>query len=117
VVKVKPVISRINVKSKNRDFENNVSNAEIVQNGTFFNNTVAPLIGYDNGRELTDPNDRKKYGLGEQTLMRPLERNCVAGCQENYLRAHADWIDMETLVSTTPDQIAIAPGSLLRMGI
>jgi hypothetical protein len=49
--------------------------------------------------------------------MRPLERNCVAGCQENYLRAHADWIDMETLVSTTPDQIAIAPGSLLRMGI
>ena len=102
------------VKSKNRGFENNASNAEIVQNGTFFNNTVAPLIGYENGRELTDPNDRKKYGLGEQTLMRPLEKNCVADCQENYLRSHADWIDTETVISTTPDQIAIAPGSRLR---
>ena len=103
-----------NVKSKNRGFENNVSNAQIVQNGTFFNNSVAPVVGYDNGREITDPNDRKKYGLGEQSLMRPLERDCTVDCQESYIRSHADWIDMETVVSTTPDQIAIAPGSLLR---
>jgi ABC-2 type transport system permease protein len=103
-----------NVKSKNRGFENNVSNGEIVQNGTFFNNTVAPVVGYENDRELTDPNDRKKYGLGEQTLMRTLEQNCVADCQENYLRSHADWIDTETVISTNPDQTAIAPGSLLR---
>ena len=103
-----------NVKSKNRGFENNVSNPQIVQNGTFFNNTVAPMIGYDTGRELTDPNDRKKYSLGEQTLMRPLEKNCLDDCQESYLRSHADWIDMETVISTTPDQIAIAPGSLRR---
>ena len=102
------------LKSKNRGFENSVSNVELNQNGTFFNTAIAPAIGYDNGRELTDPNDRRKYGLGEQVLMRPLERNCMDDCRENYLRSHADWIDVETIISTSPDQIAIAPGSLLR---
>jgi len=53
------------VKSKNRGFEDSVSNVGITQNGTFFNNTVAPMIGYNVWGELTDPNDRRKYGLGE----------------------------------------------------
>ena len=43
---------RFTVKSKNRGFENNVSNTEIVQNGTFLNNLVAPVIGYNYLREL-----------------------------------------------------------------
>jgi ABC-type transport system involved in multi-copper enzyme maturation permease subunit len=102
------------VKSKNRGFEDSVSNVEINQNGTFFNNTVAPTIGYDTSRELDDPNDRRKYGLGEQVLMRPLERNCTADCMDNYGRGHADFTDLETVISTSPDQIAIAPGSLVR---
>jgi len=102
------------IKSKNRGFEDSVSNVEITQNGTFFNNTVAPGIGYDTGRELTDPNDRRKYGLGEQALMRPLERNCTDDCMDNYGRGHADFTDLETVISTSPDQIAIAPGSLVR---
>jgi ABC-2 type transport system permease protein len=102
------------VKSKNRGFENSVSNIEIVQNGTFFNNSVAPTIGYDTSHELGDPNDRRKYGLGEQQLMRPLERNCTDDCRDSYLRDHSDWAEVETIISTTPDQIAIAPGSLMR---
>ncbi|MGA2966992.1 MAG: M1 family aminopeptidase, partial [Terriglobales bacterium] len=102
------------IKSKNRGFEDSVSNAEITQNGTFFNNSVAPWIGYDPSRELDDPNDRRKYHLGEQERMRPLERNCTDDCRDNYLRGHSDWVDLETVISTTPDQIAIAPGSLVR---
>ena len=102
------------VKSHNRGFENSPSNISLVQNGTFFNNTVAPVVGYDPERELTDPNDRRKYGLGEQVLMPPLERNCTDDCRENYLGGHADWVDVDTVISTSPDQIAIAPGSLLR---
>ena len=101
-------------KSHNRGFENSPSNIELVQNGTFFNNTVAPVIGYESGRELTDPNDRRKYGLGEQVLMPPLERHCTDDCRDNYLRGHADWVDVDTVISTSPDQIAIAPGSLRR---
>ncbi|MGA2981444.1 MAG: M1 family aminopeptidase [Terriglobales bacterium] len=102
------------VKSKNRGFEDSVSNVEIAQNGTFFNNSVAPVIGYDTSRELTDPNDRRKYGLGEQQLMRPLERNCTDDCRDSYIRDHSDWADLETVISTSSDQIAIAPGSLVR---
>jgi ABC-type transport system involved in multi-copper enzyme maturation permease subunit len=102
------------VKSHNRGFENSPSNISLVQNGTFFNNTVAPIIGYDSERELTDPNDRRKYGLGEQVLMPPLERNCNDDCRDNYLHGHADWVDVDTVISTSPDQTAIAPGSLLR---
>jgi ABC-type transport system involved in multi-copper enzyme maturation permease subunit len=102
------------VKSHNRGFENSPSNIELVQNGTFFNSFVAPIIGYNPSNELTDPNDRRKHRLGEQVLMKPLERDCKDDCRENYLGGHADWVDVDTVISTSPDQIAIAPGSLLR---
>jgi len=102
------------VRSHTRGFENSVSNAELVQNGTFFNNTVAPVIGYDRSRELDDANERRKYGLQETDLMPALERNCTADCMENYLGGHSDWIDTHSVISTSPDQIAIAPGSLVR---
>jgi hypothetical protein len=39
-------VMHFDVKARNRGFENSVTNREIVQNGTFFNSTVAPQIGY-----------------------------------------------------------------------
>jgi ABC-2 type transport system permease protein len=102
------------VKSKNRGFENELSTVELVQNGSFFNNTIGPVIGYDSQRQLTDPNDRKKYGLKEIDLMPPLERNCTDDCRETYLGGHSDWVDVQTVISTSDDQVAIAPGSLVR---
>jgi len=104
----------VTVKTHTRGFENEVSDTSVVQNGTFFNNTVAPLIGYSAQGEISDPNDRRKYGLGEQELMPPLERNCTANCMETYLGGRADWLNVETIISTSADQIAVAPGSLLR---
>ena len=104
----------ITTKTHTHGFENEVSNTTVVQNGTFFNNTVAPIVGYSAQDEITDPNDRKKYGLGEQELMPPLERNCTTDCMETYLGGHADWVNVETVISTSPDQIAVAPGSLVR---
>jgi len=105
---------RFTVRSRTRGFENSVSDPELVENGTFFNNTVAPVIGYRRDRELDDANDRRKYGLKEMDLMPALERNCTADCAENYIGGHADWVDADTIISTSPDQIAIAPGSLVR---
>src|SRR5690606_33407747 len=32
----------------------------------------------------------------------------------NYISPHADWMDFEAVVSTSPDQIALAPGRLVR---
>ena len=102
------------VKSKNRGFENSLSTVELVQNGTFFNNAIGPVIGYDPGRQLTDPNDRKKYGLKEIDLMPVLERNCTKDCENTYIPGNSDWTTEQTVISTSPDQIAIAPGSLVR---
>ena len=102
------------VKSKNRGFENDVSTVELVQNGTFFNNLIGPVIGYSSDRQLTDPNERKKYGLKEIDLMPLLERNCTDNCRDTYLGGHSDWVDVQTVISTSADQLAIAPGSLLR---
>jgi ABC-2 type transport system permease protein len=104
----------VTVKSHKRGFENEVSDTTVVQNGTFFNNTIAPIVGYSNQNEITDPNDRKKYGLGEQQLMPVLERNCGEHCMETYIGGRMDWVDMETVISTSSDQIAVAPGSLAR---
>jgi ABC-type transport system involved in multi-copper enzyme maturation permease subunit len=102
------------VKSKNRGFENEVSNRSIVENGTFFDSAIAPRIGYDPERALDDAQLRRKYGLKEIDMMPQLEANCTNHCQENYLGGHSDWVDVETVISTSGDQMAIAPGSLLR---
>jgi len=105
---------RFQVDSRTRGFENSVTRVELVQNGTFFNSDFAPRIGYIAERELTDPNDRHANGLGEQQLMPPLERDCGARCGDTYLGGSADFVDVQTVISTAPDQIAIAPGSLRR---
>jgi ABC-2 type transport system permease protein len=107
-------VMHFNVKARNRGFENSVTNREIVQNGTFFNSTVSPQIGYQSSGELTDRNKRKKFGLKEKDLMPTLEQNCTADCMDTYLSNNSDWVNVETTISTSPDQIAIAPGSLQR---
>ncbi len=105
---------RFTVEKRTRGFENNVTTMQIVQNGTFFNNTIAPQIGYQSGVEVTDRNTRKRHGLKEKELMPALERDCTAHCMDNYISNNSDWVDVETVISTAPDQIAIAPGSLVR---
>jgi ABC-2 type transport system permease protein len=113
---------RFTVRSRNRGFENEVSNTQVVENGTFLSNLgslvtganyLAPILGYDSWRELTDAATRKRYGLREVDLMPPLERDCTARCRDTYIPGHADWVDLSAVISTPPDQIAVAPGSLV----
>lgn len=105
---------RFTVRSDSRGFSNDVARRELVQNGTFFNNGVAPAIGYDAGRELGDRNDRRKMGLKEKDRMPALERNCAARCGDTYISNNSDWVSVETVISTASGQTAVAPGSLLR---
>jgi hypothetical protein len=80
-------------------------------NGTFFNNhAFFPLIGYQPGQELTDRNERRKRGLGEPERMAKLEDQAARA--NTMFGANADWINFETVVSTSGNQIALAPGSL-----
>jgi ABC-2 type transport system permease protein len=106
---------RFTITREPRGFENAVSVLQIVQNGTFFNNAeISPQIGYQPQRELDNRNKRKKFGLKEKDLMPALERNCTADCMDSYLSNNSDWVNVETVISTSPGQIAVAPGSLER---
>ena len=103
---------KFTVRSHVRGVENEVSHLELVEDGTFFNNTIAPMIGYQPTGELSDKNDRKKYGLKEKDTMPALERNCTADCMNTYISNNADWVNVDTVISTSADQMAVAPGSL-----
>jgi ABC-2 type transport system permease protein len=98
-----------------KGFENEVSFTKVVQNGSFFDNSdIMPYLGYQQSQELSDKNKRKKYGLGEPTLMPNLEDNCTDNCMKTYLGGLDSWVTVETTISTSDDQIAIAPGSLIK---
>jgi ABC-2 type transport system permease protein len=98
-----------------KGFQNEVGFSRLVQNGTFFDNSeVAPLFGYNSGGELSDKNDRKKYGLAEKTRMPALDRTDTLARMDSYIGNGGDWVSVETVMRTSPDQIALAPGSLVR---
>ncbi|HKL02203.1 MAG TPA: M1 family aminopeptidase, partial [Cryomorphaceae bacterium] len=99
-----------------KGFENGLGNTDILKNGSFFNNfSILPAIGYTERAELSDKNDRKKYGLPPKQRMPELVEPCGDLCMVNYLTdGRADWVDVETIISTSSDQIAVAPGSLVK---
>lgn len=85
--------------------------AEVYYNGTFINSSLLPSIGYNPGFELTEERERKKYGLPEKK-QKMLPVDDPKGLQNNYISNDADWVTFEAVVSTVPEQIAIAPGYL-----
>lgn len=99
-----------------KGFENEVSSTGVIENGTFLNNfQILPSLGYDPGNELSDKNARKKYGLPPKDRMPELQANCGAACDINYLtNGRADFVMVETTISTSGDQIAISPGTLIK---
>lgn len=103
---------KFTVQYEPKGFENSVSVPQVVQNGTFFNNAIAPQIGYQRAFEITDRDDREENGLGEPVIALPLDPNNLAGRRNTYMSNFSDWVDVETFISTSGDQIAIAPGSL-----
>lgn len=99
-----------------KGFENGRGNTSIVNNGTFFNNgDVLPIMGYAENYELSDKNTRKKYGLEPKARMPELTKEVSELHDRNYIsNGQSDYINVETVISTSKDQIAIAPGSLTK---
>ena len=85
---------------------------ELASNGTFFDRDYFPGIGYSQDAELDDPIRRREEHLD------PLEEMAPPGdpyySNVNLFSPDADWVTYKTVVSTSPDQIAIAPGYLKR---
>ncbi|MEL6123423.1 MAG: M1 family aminopeptidase, partial [Bacteroidota bacterium] len=88
------------------------SESPVRENGTFFNSSIFPRIGYDSGLEHTDDKRRRRYGLEpKERMMDPTDS---LARMNNYISLNSDWIDFEAVVSTAPDQIAMVPGKLIR---
>lgn len=84
----------------------------VLSNGTFLNNfKLFPSLGFPGGG-LEDDGVRKKYGLSA-LKSKPLPSDSTA-LKNHTLSRDSDWVDFEATVSTSGDQIAIAPGYLQR---
>lgn len=92
-------------------FVNNNPTTSLLSNGTFFNNTeVMPLPGYQKDRELVDNNRRRSYDLPPAERMARIDD---PSHHDNGLITRRR-VEFEAIVSTSADQIAVAPGYLQR---
>ena len=90
-------------------FRNSGNEQRIVDNGTFLNNAeIAPFLGMSRNGLLQDRAKRRKYGLPPE--LRPALLEDESARQFNGLRRDSDWVNSDITVSTSADQIAVAPG-------
>ena len=100
----------VNSEIANHGFVNSGLSREILNNGTFFAGGL-PSFGYDPQREMESDEYRKKNGLPPKDDNYP-EQDDPKGRNRLLFNDNADLIHFEATVSTTADQIAIAPGYL-----
>ncbi|QRK12140.1 ABC transporter permease [Archangium violaceum] len=93
-------------------FRNKGAETRIVENGTFIHHDVLPRLGYLEELELQEDEVRKKQGLAPKARMADV--NDLEARRNTYIASDSDWVSFEATVSTSPEQIAMAPGYLLR---
>src|SRR5580704_457022 len=95
-----------------RGFKDGNERPEFAYNGTFFDRDYFPTIGYNQNIEIDDPVRRREEKLP------PLEEMAPPGdpyySNINLFTTDSEWVTFHAVVSTSPDQIAIAPGYLKR---
>ncbi|MGA8762203.1 MAG: M1 family aminopeptidase [Candidatus Sulfotelmatobacter sp.] len=102
-----------NVGHQSRGFRDGNELAEFAYNGTFFDSGYVPYIGYNRNLELDDPRRRREEHL--PALEEMAHRGDPAHSLNNvFLAQESDWVTYHTVVSTSPDQIVLAPGYLQR---
>ncbi|CAM1369609.1 M1 family aminopeptidase [Tenacibaculum xiamenense] len=90
---------------ENKGFETNRS---IVKNGSFIKrDNFDPILGYSSGYEIQNAQERKERGL-------PLIKANHNKTHIHLENEHYEKLVFETVVSTQSNQIAIAPGDLIK---
>ncbi len=100
------------VSHESRGFRDGNELPQFAHNGTFFDAEFFPEIGYFLDLEIDDPRRRREEHLGPLEEMAP--RGDPVHSRINLFTPYADWITYHTIVSTSGDQIGIAPGYLMR---
>jgi hypothetical protein len=101
-----------NVGHQSHGFRDGNELPEFAYNGTFFDSGYFPYIGYNTNVELDDPRRRREEHL--PALEEMAHRGDPAHSVNNVFMNESDWITYHTVVSTSADQIGIAPGYLQR---
>ncbi len=105
------ILWTVDLAYETKGFENQTGGTELVHNGTFINGAqLFPTLGYSTAAELSDENARRRLGLP------PRARALPADDPEGLMRSSVvgGWATFDAVLSTAPDQTAIAPGTLLR---
>jgi ABC-2 type transport system permease protein len=95
-----------------RGFKNGSQLTGVVENGSFVNSGMLPRLGYLESSELSDEDIRRRLGLPHKERMADV--NDLKARMNTYIASDSDWVTFEATVSTSPDQIALAPGYLER---
>lgn len=100
----------IQVDVRYRGFVNSGLGRLIVYNGTFFDLGIFPTFGYSGDRVNSDK-ERKKNGLPKKDYSAPPQDDPF-GLSTLLFNDDADYVTFEATISTSADQIAVAPGYL-----
>ncbi|MBQ4801308.1 ABC transporter permease [Aquimarina sp. MMG015] len=100
----------ISMSAETKGFSNRME-TQVLNNGTFLNSSIFPSFHYD--ISLSDNGIRKKYGLKKLDYLFPPRTDSTA-LKKNLFNEDANYINFEAVVSTSSDQIAIAPGKLVK---
>ncbi|GGF80083.1 ABC transporter permease/M1 family aminopeptidase [Alteromonas lipolytica] len=99
-------VERYHTGFRDRDFD-----LMVAENGTFINNyELFPIFGFRGDLLISDRHERRKRDLPERPRAHKLED--TTKYSQNFFGAGIDFIEFEATLSTSPDQIAIAPGYL-----
>ena len=102
-----------NVSHQSHGFRDGNEPPEFAYNGTFFDSDWTPWIGYKFEVELDDPRRRRENKLPELEEM-PHRGDPAHSANNVFFHGESDWVTYHTVVSTSSDQIAVAPGYLQR---
>ncbi|MGC1515559.1 MAG: M1 family aminopeptidase [Maribacter sp.] len=100
----------IETKVRTHGFSNDTETA-ILGNGTFFRDAIFPTFHFE--RTLSENGVRKKYGLEELDFLYPPRTDSVA-LKKNLFNEDSNYMTFEATISTSNDQVAIAPGTLIK---
>jgi ABC-2 type transport system permease protein len=93
---------------EDRGFPATAANTSIAANGSFITPAHCfPILGYRLRYEISDPIERKKRGLPPSLAV---DADTRTG--DDDLRV--EWTNVDVTLSTEPDQIALAPGRLIK---
>ena len=112
------------VRFEQRGFPNSDPNTSVVGNGTYFDHDGGgpvnhrrwlPLVGYQTSRELSLAQVRREHGLPPRPLAPAVPGSSgVLDSSSEKTAAGPELITFEAVIGTSPEQTAVAPGTLLR---